>query len=245
MKKNTFVFAGVVVLVVVIYFFGMNNNKVSVPEVTPVEHASFVLNWKGRVIYVDPVDKEKFAGQPEPDIILITDIHGDHLDPMALKVLAKAETIIVIPRAASFRMPAELMPQVLMMDNGETKKVLDFNIQAIPMYNLPESPGAFHVKGRGNGYVVENGGGRIYISGDTSGTPEMRGLKDIDIAFVAMNLPYTMSVEEAAGAVLEFAPKKVYPYHYRISEGFSDVAKFKQLIDEGEKDIEVVALEWY
>ena len=244
MKKPTLVLAAAVVLAL-IYFFVMNNKQATMPEIVPIEHASFVLNWKDSVIYVDPVGGDKFAGQPEPHIILLTDIHGDHMDPMALKVLAKAKTIIVMPRAVAFKMPAELLPQVLMMDNGEMREVLGFRIEAIPMYNLPESFDAFHTKGRGNGYVVENGGVRAYISGDTSGTPEMRALKSIDMAFVAMNLPYTMSVEEAAEAVLEFAPKKIYPYHYRMPEGFSDVAKFKELVNAGGKNIEVVQLKWY
>ena len=118
-------------------------------------------------------------------------------------------------------------------------------MEAIPLFNLPESAKTFHAKGRGNGYVIEQGGARVYISGDTSGIPEMRALQGIDVAFVVMNLPYTMDVEEAADAVLAFAPKKVYPYHYRTPEGFSDVARFKELVNAGGKDIEVVQLKWY
>jgi len=250
MKKNILIFVAVVVLAV-IYFLTMNNKPTGTsdvatgPEVVPIEHASFVLNWGGKVLYADPVDASKFAGQPEPDIILITDIHGDHLDPIALQALAKDKTAIVMPEAVALKMPAELMPQVSMIANGETKEILGFKIEAIPMYNLPESAETFHTKGRGNGYVIEQGGARVYISGDTSGIPEMRALQGIDVAFVVMNLPYTMDVEEAADAVLAFAPKKVYPYHYRTPEGFSDVARFKELVNAGGKDIEVVQLKWY
>lgn len=111
------------------------------------------------------------------------------------------------------------------------------------MYNLREEALEFHPKGRGNGYIVELGGQRIYISGDTEDIPEMRQLTDIDIAFVCMNLPYTMTVESAASVVLDFKPKKVYPYHYKGTEGFSDVEKFKSMVTERNKDIEVVQLD--
>ena len=113
------------------------------------------------------------------------------------------------------------------------------------MYNLREEALKFHEKGRGNGYVIENDGMRVYISGDTEDIPEMRNLKDIDVAFVCMNLPYTMTVESAASGVLDFKPTKVYPYHYRGTEGLSDVAKFKELVNEGDAGIEVVQLDWY
>lgn len=109
------------------------------------------------------------------------------------------------------------------------------------MYNLPESPTAFHTRGRGNGYVLTIGGKKIYISGDTSDIPEMRSLKGIDIAFVCMNLPYTMDVKTAAGGVLAFKPKIVYPYHYRGQ----DVNEFKKLVNAGDKNIEVRLRDWY
>jgi L-ascorbate metabolism protein UlaG (beta-lactamase superfamily) len=250
MKRNILIFLAAVVLAA-IYFLIMNNKQTStndtalVPQVVPIEHASFVLNWNGKVIYADPVGADKFQGQDAPDLIILTDIHDDHFDPTALKALATDKTVIVMPQVAALKMPAELMPKVKIFTNGDTEEILGFKIEAIPMYNLPESPDAFHTKGRGNGYVLESRGERLYISGDTSGIPEMRALKDIDIAFVAMNLPYTMGVEEAADAVLEFAPKKVYPYHYRTPTGFSDVAKFKELVEAGGKNIEVVQLNWY
>jgi L-ascorbate metabolism protein UlaG (beta-lactamase superfamily) len=113
------------------------------------------------------------------------------------------------------------------------------------MYNLPESDDAYHTKGRGNGYVLDKNGTRVYVAGDTQGIPEMRALQNIDIAFVPMNLPFTMDVEEAADAVLEFKPKRVYPYHFRGREGLSDVNRFKELVNAGSEDIEVVLLDWY
>ena len=109
------------------------------------------------------------------------------------------------------------------------------------MYNLPESPDAYHTKGRGNGYVLTIGGKNIYISGDTEDIPEMRALKNIDIAFVCMNLPYTMPPDQAAGGVLAFKPKIVYPYHYRGQ----DVNIFKNLVNAGDKNIEVRLRNWY
>ena len=118
---------------------------------------------------------------------------------------------------------------------------LGIGITAIPMYNLPETPDAFHTKGRGNGYVLTIGGKNIYISGDTEDIPEMRALKNIDIAFVCMNLPYTMPPDQAAQGVLAFKPKIVYPYHYRGQ----DVNIFKNLVNTGDKNIEVRLRNWY
>lgn len=123
--------------------------------------------------------------------------------------------------------------------------MMDVAIEAIPMYNLRKEALKFHEKGRGNGYILTLGGERVYISGDTEDIPEMRNLENIDIAFVCMNLPYTMTVESAASAVLDFKPKKVYPYHYRGTEGLSDVGKFKTLVNEGDSSIDVIQLDWY
>lgn len=237
----------VVIVLAAIYFLAMNNtnNAAQKPEIVPIEHASFVMLWQDKVIYVDPVGADKFVSEPSPDLILITDIHEDHLDPEALQALAKDETKLIMPQAAALQMPPDLLPRTIIQSNGEKTEIEGFSIEALPMYNLPEKPDAFHTKGRGNGYVVGAAGHRVYISGDTSGIPEMRALKSIDMAFVAMNPPYTMDVVEAAGAVLEFAPKEVYPYHYRNKEGFSDVAKFKELVEKGGKEIKVIQLKWY
>ena len=132
-----------------------------------------------------------------------------------------------------------------MVNNGGSHEEMGIQIQAIPMYNLPESPDEKHVKGRGNGYVLTMGDKRIYISGDTEDIPEMRALKDIDIAFVCMNLPYTMDINQAASAVLEFEPSVIYPYHYRGRPDISDTEAFKALVDAGSKDIEVRLRNWY
>lgn len=221
-------------------------NVASTVNVIPIEHASLILGWDGVAIYADPVGEAKmFEGLPAPDMILLTDIHGDHFDVEVLKTIVKEKTIIVAPKTVADKMPEDLKPKIFVMNNGEVADQAGFKIEAIPMYNIPESEKSYHLKGRGNGYVIEKADTRVYLSGDTSGIPEMRNLRDIDMAFVAMNLPYTMSVSEAADAVLEFKPKKVYPYHYRTPEGFSDVAKFKEIVHSANPKIEVVQLEWY
>lgn len=214
--------------------------------VQPVTHASLVFSLKNLVIYADPSGATKFKGLPAPDMILITDIHGDHFDTSTLAVVMTPNTILVVPQAVADKLPASYdKGKVVIMKNGDHVSRSGIAITAIPMYNLPESPTAMHTKGRGNGYVLNIGGKNIYLSGDTQGIPEMRSLKDIDVAFVCMNLPYTMDVKEAADAVLAFKPKIVYPYHYRGRGGLSDVNAFKSLVDAGNKGIEVRLRDWY
>ncbi|MET3880210.1 MBL fold metallo-hydrolase [Chitinophaga sp. OAE865] len=214
--------------------------------IQPVNHADLVLSVAGKTIYVDPAGgAEPHKGLAAPDIILVTDIHGDHFDPATINALKKAHTLIIAPAVVTAKLEGIPAAQVITLKNGESKKVEGISINAIPMYNLPESATAMHTKGRGNGYVLKAGGKSIYISGDTQGIPEMRALKNIDVAFVCMNLPYTMDVTEAADAVLAFAPKVVYPYHYRGKDGLSDVNKFKSLVDAGNKGIDVRLRDWY
>ena len=219
-------------------------------EVTPISHATMVLQWDGKVIYVDPVGgKDAFAGQPAPDIIVVTDIHGDHFNMETLAAVATNDTKIIMPRAVADKATV-LQSQTMVLNNGETttfSEFTGFSFEAIPMYNLREEALKFHPKGRGNGYVIEKSGHRVYISGDTEDIPEMRQLEDIDVAFVAMNLPYTMTVKNAASAVVDFKPKKVYPYHYRGADSFSHVGLFKTWIKKSSawKDVTVVTLDWY
>lgn len=134
---------------------------------------------------------------------------------------------------------------VITMANGDYIELLGLNVEAVPMYNLPDDDTFRHPKGWGNGYVVTIGGKRFYFSGDTETIPEMRDLKDIDYAFVCMNLPFTMDVDQAADGVLDFQPRVVYPYHYRGRPDMSDVNKFKQLVDAGDSGIEVRLRNWY
>jgi L-ascorbate metabolism protein UlaG (beta-lactamase superfamily) len=212
--------------------------------IIPIEHATFVMKWGGKTIFVDPTKGgDEFRDHGKPDLILITDIHGDHHDPKTLAAVRAPESAIIVPAAVAEKMGAD-KGNAKVLANGEKTKVGDIEIEAVPMYNLTADRKNFHTKGRGNGYVVTLGGKRIYISGDTEDIPEMRGLKNIDAAFVCMNLPYTMEVDKAASAVLEFKPKVVYPYHYRGKEGMSDVEKFKSLVAK-DKGIEVRLLRWY
>jgi len=212
----------------------------------PIQHASLVLMVKGVTIYADPSGgADNFKGIAPPDIILITDIHGDHFDVKTLEAVKTAATVLVVPQAVADKMPAADKEKLVVLKNGDNTMQLGISITAIPMYNLPESPTAMHTKGRGNGYVLGIGGKNIYISGDTQGIPEMRALKNIDVAFVCMNLPYTMDVKEAADAVLAFKPKIVYPFHYRGQGGLSDVNAFKSLVEAGNKNIDVRLRNWY
>ena len=185
--------------------------------IQPINHATLVLTYNKTNIYVDPTGgANAFPGLTAPDLILITDIHGDHLDTTTLRAINTNDAILVVPQAVADKLPATTNKQKLViLKNGDKTSQAGISIAAIPMYNLPETPDAFHTKGRGNGYILTMGGKNIYISGDTEDIPEMRALKNIDIAFVCMNLPYTMDVNQAAQAVLAFKPKIVYPYHYR------------------------------
>ena len=208
--------------------------------VHPIGHATFVMAWNGQIIYVDPVGgAEAFQDVPPPDLILVTDIHGDHFDQETIEAVAAQDTVIIAPSAVVDQMSEALASEALVLGNDEETALLGIVVRGIPMYNLTEDRLQYHDEGRGNGYVVTLGGRRIYISGDTEDIPEMRGLEDIDAAFVCFNLPYTMTEEQAASAVLEFGPAIVYPYHYRGS----DVDEFAGLVGEGGPEVRV--LEWY
>ncbi|MDH7912526.1 MBL fold metallo-hydrolase [Winogradskyella sp. SYSU M77433] len=215
-------------------------------KIHPIEHATFVLETENDVIYIDPVGGAKaFEGQKRPTLVLITDIHGDHLNVETLEGLKLENIPVVLPEAVSEKIPSTAVTNRKVLNNGETTEINSIDIEAIPMYNLREEALKFHEKGRGNGYILTINDERIYISGDTEDIPEMRNLTNIDKAFVCMNLPYTMPVESAADAVLDFKPKTVYPYHYRGTEGLSDVDHFKNLVNEKESSINVILLDWY
>lgn len=215
-------------------------------NIIPIEHATTVLEWNDITIYIDPVGgASAFEGQKQPDLILITDIHGDHFSLETLEALNTSKAKIIVPQAVADLIPERFTPQLDVLDNGASKERFGITVEAIPMYNLREEALKFHEKGRGNGYVLNMGGERLYFSGDTEDIPEMRALKNIDKAFICMNLPYTMTPESAASAVLEFSPKQVYAYHYRGKPDVSDVSKFKELVQKGSSEIEVIQLDWY
>ena len=182
-------------------------------SIVPINHATLQLRHGGHVIDVDPVAQASFEGLPAPDIILVTDIHGDHLDPATIAKLETPQTTVVAPAAVAAKLDGATV-----MANGDKQTVNGVPIEAVPMYNLRRGPAAgklYHDKGRGNGYILTLGGKRVYIAGDTECTSEMKALTNIDLAFIPMNLPYTMPPSEAAACVKTFKPKVVYPYHYR------------------------------
>lgn len=215
-------------------------------SIQPILHGSLVMTWDSKTIYVDPYGGAKaFEGIAPPDLILITDIHGDHMNTETLAAIETSRSVIVAPQAVFDKLPENLRVKTVILSNGGTTEQVGISITAIPMYNLPETADSRHVKGRGNGYILNLGGKRIYLSGDTEDIPEMRALTNIDVAFVCMNLPFTMDINQAASAVLEFKPTIVYPYHYRGQGGLSDVEGFKKLVEAGSDKIEVRLRNWY
>ena len=207
-------------------------------RVTPILHGSLQLEFGGTVIYVDPWSRGDYSAAPKADLILVTDIHGDHLDVDMIAQLRRDGTVLVVPAAAADEVEGEVV-----MGNGESRQLAGIGVEAVPMYNLergPEEGGLFHEKGRGNGYVLTLGGKRIYIAGDTACIAEMRQLTAVDVAFVPMNLPYTMTPGEAAECVKAFQPSIVYPYHYRGS----DLGEFTAALED-EPEIEIRLREWY
>lgn len=221
-----------------------NTEAMDAIAITPIQHASFFLDWADTRIYVDPAEGS-YDGLSVGDIVLITDVHPDHFSTDTLAKIVGARTLVIAPRVVAEKIPSSLTNNVLILANGQSVEPSGFKIETIPMYNFPETPDAYHVKGRGNGYIVEKGDVRMYIAGDTGPIPEMAALQNIDIAFIPMNLPYTMTVGEAAKAVLSFIPARVYPYHYRGMEGLSDVQAFADLVKKGSPYIDVIQENWY
>jgi L-ascorbate metabolism protein UlaG (beta-lactamase superfamily) len=210
-------------------------------KITPLFHASTLIQAGGKNIYVDPAKPAKLAGLPKADLILITHLHPDHFDPATILALSQPSTEVIAPASVVEQLVAQF-PAAHAIANGESRPWQQWTIEAVPAYNLVRGPAAgqlYHPKGRDNGYVLTFGGKRFYFSSDTEGTPEMRALKNIDVAFICMNLPYTMPPVEAADAVKAFHPKIVIPYHYRGS----DLSVFKQRL--AGTGIEVRLLDWY
>lgn len=237
---KTIVFLFVVMPLFCSYAFASENASAEI-NFTPIEHASFVMQTNTITIYVDPVGTiGRYGDFPAPDIILITDIHYDHLDSRVVGALKKETTTVIGPQQVIAQLGyGEAIAA------GNIKTINDVSIEAVAAYNLTQDRLQFHERGRGVGYVVTMEGKRIYISGDTEDVPEMRNLKDIDYAFVCMNLPYTMSVEQAADAVLAFCPNVVFPYHFRGKENVSDIEHFRSLVEEKNQEIDVRVLSWY
>jgi L-ascorbate metabolism protein UlaG (beta-lactamase superfamily) len=202
-------------------------------KITFIGHGTLMFTFGGKVIHVDPVSREAdYADFPKADLILVTHEHGDHLDPGVIQILRTEKTDIILTEKC-----AEKVEGGHIMKNGDVKTIQGFKIEAIPAYNIVHMRGEnrpYHPKGVGNGYIITFGDKRVYVAGDTENTPEMKALKDIDIAFLPMNLPYTMSPEMVADAARAFRPKVLYPYHF----GSTDTSIIVELL-KNEKDIEV------
>jgi L-ascorbate metabolism protein UlaG (beta-lactamase superfamily) len=202
-------------------------------KVTFVGHGTLYFEFGGKVIHMDPVGQfADYSKMPKADLILVAHEHGDHMDVKAIEAIRTANTKLVYPEVC-----AAAIQGGTVMKNGDVQTLEGLKIEAVPAYNLAHmrSEGApYHPKGRGNGYIVTFGDKRVYIAGDTENTPEMKALKNIDIAFLPMNLPYTMTPEMVADAAKAFQPKILYPYHY----GDTDVSKLQALMKDT-KEVEV------
>jgi L-ascorbate metabolism protein UlaG (beta-lactamase superfamily) len=202
-------------------------------EITFVGHGSLVFGFGGKVIHVDPFSRlADYSQLPKAELILITHAHGDHLDPAAIAAIRTEKTVVVGSPVCAGKVAG-----LVVMHNGEEKSVLGIPITAVPAYNLvhkrPDGT-PYHPKGEGNGYVLTFGDTRIYVAGDTENTPEMKALKNITVAFLPMNLPYTMTPEMVADAARAFRPKILYPYHY----GDTDPDRLLELLAD-ERGVEV------
>lgn len=201
--------------------------------ITFIGHGTLMFNFKGKVIHVDPWSNlADYAQMPKADLILITHEHRDHLDVNAVNALLKNGTVSVVTETC-----AKSVKGGVIMKNGDIKSVEGLEIEAVPAYNLVHMRSAgqpFHPKGIGNGYVVRFGDKRVYVAGDTENTPQMKQLKNIDVAFLPMNLPYTMTPEMVADAAKAFKPAILYPYHY----GSTDTSRLVDLMQDS-KEVEV------
>jgi len=201
--------------------------------ITFIGHGSLMFRYGGKVIHVDPVGREgDYTTLPDADLILVTHEHGDHLDADAIGEIMKDGTAIVVSASCEGRLEGAVV-----MKNGEETTVAGYHIEAVPAYNIAHmrSEGQpYHPKGSGNGYIITFGDTRVYVAGDSENTPEMKALEDIDIAFLPMNLPYTMTPEMVADAAKAFRPRILYPYHF----GETDTNQLVALMA-GEAGIEV------
>jgi len=196
-------------------------------------HGTLYFEFGGKVIHVDPIYRyADYREMPKADLILVTHEHGDHLDKTAIEDLTKEDTVLILTEKCK-----ETVGAGQIMKNGDAQSVQNIKIEAVPAYNIVnkrQGDTPFHPKGEGNGYILTFGDKRLYVAGDTENTPEMKALTDIDIAFLPMNLPYTMSPEMVADAARAFRPEVLYPYHF----GNTDTSRLVELLKD-EPDIEV------
>jgi len=202
-------------------------------KITCIGHGSVMFAFAGKIIHVDPVSlAADYSRFPKADLILVTHEHGDHLDLATIESLRKPTTEIVVTEKCAGK-----VPKAVVMKNAETRTFQGLKVETVPAYNIVNMRGpgvAYHPKGDGNGYVITFGDRRVYVAGDTENTPEMKQLKNIDVAFLPMNLPYTMSPEMVADAARAFRPKVLFPYHY----GNTEPSQLVELLKD-RKDIEI------
>lgn len=237
--KNIIFFAAAVIFLlfsaVTLSAFEEDVIKTSAGElkITFIAHGTLMFTFDNKIIHIDPVGRyADYKDLPKADLILITHEHGDHLDPEVVDILSKDDTTIVLTQTCR-----EKIEKGEVMKNGDTAEYKGIQIKAVPAYNIVHKRRGnipYHPKGEGNGYILTFGDKRVYVAGDTENTPEMKALKNIDIAFLPMNLPYTMSPEMAADAAKAFRPSILYPYHY----GSTDPQELVELLKD-ESGIEV------
>jgi L-ascorbate metabolism protein UlaG (beta-lactamase superfamily) len=196
-------------------------------QITFLGHGSLLFTLGEKTLYVDPFGRvADYSTLPQADIVLITHEHRDHLDPDALESIRTAETELVCPELC-----AERIEGGTVMRNGDVQVVEGVTVEAVPAYNLihkRESGDPYHPPGHGNGYVITFDNLRVLVAADTENTPELKALTDIDVAFLPMNLPYTMTPEMVADAAISIAPRILYPYHF----GGTDTAQLVELLEE-------------
>jgi L-ascorbate metabolism protein UlaG (beta-lactamase superfamily) len=209
----------------------------------PVNHASLVMTWNDLAIYNDPVGgSAPYQGLPRADLILVSHSHGDHFNSATIDAVKRTNTVIIAPQAVYNSLSASSRTQTVVLVNGASTTALGIQVEAIPAYNLTT---ANHSRGAGNGYVITLGNRRIYVSGDTEDIPEMRALQGIDVAFLCMNVPFTMSVTKAASAIRQFQPRIVYPYHYRNQDStLADLNSLRRQVGT-DLGIEIRTRKWY
>jgi L-ascorbate metabolism protein UlaG (beta-lactamase superfamily) len=204
-------------------------------KITFIGHGTLLFRFNNKTIHVDPFSRlTDYKILPKADLILITHHHGDHLDVKAIEAIKTDKTEIILTKLCS-----DKVDKGIIMANGDVKTILGLKVEAVPAYNIQhkrDNGNPFHPKGEGNGYIITFGDKKVYVAGDTENVPEMKKLKNIDIAFLPMNLPYTMTPEMVVDAAKAFGPKILYPYHYQF--GTTDTNKLVKLLKE-QKNIEL------
>ncbi len=209
----------------------------------PIGHAAFALSWNGKIIYNDPTSVT--PNLPRADLILVTHVHTDHFNASLLASLRQTNGLIIAPLAVYNSLSAALKTNAIALTNGASTNLPGLLIEAVASYNTTPANTGYHPKGVGNGYILTIGGKRLYISGDSEDTPEMRALQNIDVAFLNMNQPYTMSLSQAVSAVRAFHPRIVYPDHYKNADNsLTDLNGFKQQVLTNPA-VEVRLRKWY